>query len=112
MPGSAPTDQVFAKTKISEGKAMSKTPSKNPKNVVAKKAAPKKRAAKKSAAGAAPKHKIDPKMLGVLVCPKTRGPLIFDAEKNELISKKAKLAFPIRDGVPVLLETEARKLEA
>lgn len=54
--------------------------------------------------------KIDPKMLGILVCPKTRGPLVHDTEANELISKKAKLAFPIRDGVPILLEREARKL--
>ena len=54
---------------------------------------------------------IDPKMLGVLVCPKTRGPLIFDSEKNELISKKAKLAFPIREGVPIMLIEEARTLD-
>lgn len=54
--------------------------------------------------------KIDPKMLSILVCPKTRGPLIHDAEANELISKKAKLAYPIRDGVPILLEREARAL--
>ena len=54
--------------------------------------------------------KIDPKMLGILVCPKTRGPLVHDTETNELISKKAKLAFPIRDGVPILLEREARSL--
>lgn len=54
--------------------------------------------------------KIDPKMLGILVCPKTRGPLVHDIEANELISKKAKLAYPIRDGVPILLEREARAL--
>ncbi len=54
--------------------------------------------------------KIDPKMLGILVCPKTRGPLIHDTEARELISKKAKLAYPIRDGVPILLVNEARKL--
>jgi len=53
---------------------------------------------------------IDPKVLGILVCPKTRGPLIHDIEAQELISKKAKLAFPIRDGVPILLEREARPL--
>ncbi|MEP3889148.1 MAG: Trm112 family protein [Hellea sp.] len=54
---------------------------------------------------------IDPKMLGVLVCPKTRGPLTFDSATNELISKKAKLAFPIREGVPIMLIEEARELD-
>ena len=53
---------------------------------------------------------IDPKMLRVLVCPKTRGPLTLDTETYELISKKAKLAFPIRDGVPILLVERARAL--
>lgn len=53
---------------------------------------------------------IDPKMLSVLVCPKTRGPLIHDAETHELISKKAKLAYPIRDGVPILLIEAGRRL--
>jgi len=52
--------------------------------------------------------RIDPKMLGTLVCPKSRGPLIHDKQANELISKKAKLAYPIRDGVPILLESAAR----
>ena len=55
-------------------------------------------------------ERIDPKMLGILVCPKTRGPLTHDKNKNELISKKAKLAYPIRDGVPILLESAARAL--
>jgi len=54
---------------------------------------------------------IDPKMLGVLVCPKTRGPLTFDSKTNELISKKAKLAYPIREGVPIMLVEEARQLD-
>jgi len=54
---------------------------------------------------------IDPKMLGVLVCPKTRGPLTLDSSTNELISKKAKLAYPIREGVPIMLIEEARKLD-
>lgn len=58
-----------------------------------------------------PEPLIDPKMLGVLVCPKTRGPLAFDSKKNELISKKAKLAYPIREGVPIMLIEEARKLD-
>jgi uncharacterized protein YbaR (Trm112 family) len=54
---------------------------------------------------------IDPKMLNILVCPKTGGPLTFDSGTNELVSKKAKLAFPIRESVPVLLIDEARPLE-
>ena len=54
---------------------------------------------------------IDPKMLGVLVCPKTRGPLTYDSSSNELISKKAKLAYPIRQGVPIMLIEEARQLD-
>jgi len=54
--------------------------------------------------------KMDPKMLGMLVCPKTRGPLTHDTKTNELISKKAKLAYPIRDGVPIMLIHEARTL--
>jgi len=57
-----------------------------------------------------PASRIDPKMLGMLVCPKTRTPLIHDKAANELISKKAKLAYPIRDGVPILLENAARTL--
>lgn len=54
--------------------------------------------------------KIDPKMLSSLICPKSRGPLVHDTNTNELISKKAKLAYPIRDGVPIMLIHEARKL--
>jgi uncharacterized protein YbaR (Trm112 family) len=53
---------------------------------------------------------IDPKMLGVLVCPKTRGPLTYDNQTHELISTKAGLAYPVRDGVPILLIEEARAL--
>ncbi len=53
---------------------------------------------------------IDPKLLGVLVCPKTRSPLTYDREAGELISKKAKLAYPVREGVPIMLVDEARKL--
>jgi len=52
------------------------------------------------------------KLLEMLVCPVTKGPLEFDREANELISNSAKLAYPIRDGIPVLLEDEARALEA
>ena len=54
---------------------------------------------------------LDPRMLDILVCPLTKKPLKYDQEKQELISEKAKLAYPIRDGIPVLLPDEARKLE-
>ncbi len=48
----------------------------------------------------------DPKMLELLVCPVTKGRLIYDRDRNELVSEKAKLAFPIRDGVPIMLESK------
>jgi uncharacterized protein len=54
----------------------------------------------------------DPKMLELLVCPVTKGRLIYDRDRNELVSEKAKLAFPIRDGVPIMLESEARRIES
>ncbi len=53
---------------------------------------------------------MDAKLLQVLVCPVTKGPLIYNKAKNELISKSARLAYPIKDGIPVMLEDEARKL--
>lgn len=53
---------------------------------------------------------ISPKLLDLLVCPLTKGPLEYDKENQELISKKAKLAYPIRDGVPIMLVDEARPL--
>jgi len=53
----------------------------------------------------------DPKMLELLICPLTHGPLVYDREKGELVSKKAKLAYPIREGVPIMLAEEARKIE-
>lgn len=53
---------------------------------------------------------MDAKLLQILVCPVTKGPLIYDKKANELISKSARLAYPIRDGIPVMLEEEARKL--
>jgi uncharacterized protein YbaR (Trm112 family) len=57
-------------------------------------------------------HKtIDPRLLEVLVCPLTKTTLRYDRERQELISEAAKLAFPIRDGVPIMLPDEARKLE-
>ena len=55
--------------------------------------------------------RTDPKMLEMLVCPVTRGPLRYDSDKQELISEQAKLAFPIRDGIPIMLIDEARKLD-
>jgi uncharacterized protein len=54
---------------------------------------------------------MDSKLLQILVCPVTKGPLIYDKAKQELISKSARLAYPIRDGIPVMLEDEARRLE-
>jgi uncharacterized protein YbaR (Trm112 family) len=54
---------------------------------------------------------VDPKLLEILVCPMTKGPLQYDAEKQELISRAAKLAYPIRDGIPIMLPEEARKLD-
>ena len=54
---------------------------------------------------------MDAKLLQILVCPVTKGPLIFDKKNNELISKSARLAYPVREGIPVMLEDEARKLE-
>ncbi len=57
-------------------------------------------------------RKIDPKLLEILVCPLTKGPLRYDAEAQELISDQAGLAFPIRDGIPIMLLDEARQLDA
>ena len=56
-------------------------------------------------------HDVDPRLLEILVCPVTHGPLDYDRERGELISRSAKLAYPIRDGVPIMLPEEARKLE-
>jgi uncharacterized protein YbaR (Trm112 family) len=53
---------------------------------------------------------IDPKLLEILVCPVTKGPLIYDRERQELVSKLAGLAYPIRNGVPIMLAGEAREL--
>ncbi len=54
---------------------------------------------------------VDPKLLEILVCPLTKGPLEFDATRQELISRAAKLAYPIRDGIPIMLPEEARPLD-
>jgi len=58
-----------------------------------------------------PASSVDPKLLEILVCPVTKGTLEYDAEKQELISRKAKLAYPIRDGIPIMLPEEARRLD-
>jgi hypothetical protein len=55
---------------------------------------------------------VDPKLLEILVCPLTRQPLEYDRERNELISRAAGLAYPIRDGIPIMLPEEARPLGA
>jgi hypothetical protein len=53
---------------------------------------------------------IDPKLLEILVCPVTRMPLVYDRERQELVSKSAKLAYPVREGIPIMLPEEARTL--
>ncbi len=53
---------------------------------------------------------MNKKLLDILVCPVTKGPLIYDKKKQELVSKAARLAYPIKDGIPVMLEGEAREL--
>ena len=58
-----------------------------------------------------PAGEVDPKLLEILVCPLTKGPLEYDAEKQELISRSAKLAYPIRAGIPIMLPEEARRLD-
>ena len=58
-----------------------------------------------------PATRIDPKLLEILVCPVTKTTLEYDAAKQELISRAAKLAYPIRDGIPIMLPEEARQLE-
>jgi uncharacterized protein YbaR (Trm112 family) len=54
--------------------------------------------------------RVDPKLLEILVCPLTKGPLRYDAEAQELISEQAGLAYPIRDGIPIMLADEARTI--
>ncbi len=54
---------------------------------------------------------VDPKLLDLLVCPLTKGTLSLDRERNELVSDGARLAYPIRDGIPIMLVSEARKIE-
>ncbi len=54
---------------------------------------------------------MDPKLLEILVCPVTKGPLRYDRQRQELVSQSAGLAYPIRDAIPILLESEARRLD-
>jgi uncharacterized protein YbaR (Trm112 family) len=54
---------------------------------------------------------IDRKLLDLLVCPLTKGSLVYDQEKSELVSKSAHLAYPVRDGIPIMLPSEARTIE-
>lgn len=54
---------------------------------------------------------IDPKLMEILVCPVSKGPLRYDADRQELVSDKAGLAYPIRDGIPIMLPDEARSLD-
>jgi len=60
--------------------------------------------------GPASENRVDPKLLEILVCPLTKSPLRYDAEAQELISDQAQMAFPIRDGIPIMLVDEARNL--
>jgi uncharacterized protein YbaR (Trm112 family) len=54
---------------------------------------------------------VDPRLLEILVCPVTKGPLIYDRARGELISRAAGLAYPVRDGIPIMLPEEARRLD-
>jgi uncharacterized protein YbaR (Trm112 family) len=56
-------------------------------------------------------HEIDPRLLEILVCPVSRAPLVYDKARAELVSRSARLAYPIRDGIPILLPEEARELD-
>jgi len=58
-----------------------------------------------------PEGSVDPKLLEILVCPQTKGPLEFDGVRQELISRSAKLAYPIREGIPIMLPEEARRID-
>ena len=58
-----------------------------------------------------PERGVHPKLLAILVCPQTKGPLEFDSARQELIPRSAKLAYPIRDGIPIMLPEEARRID-
>jgi len=66
---------------------------------------------KPAGGGTVPAPGVDPKLLEILVCPLTKAPLRYDAEAQELISDQARLAYPIRDGIPIMLVDEARPLD-
>ena len=70
-----------------------------------------KRPAKTAGKAIDPKLEIDVRMLELLTCSLTKGPLIWDPAKGELVSRSAKLAYPVRDGIPVMLPSEARVIE-
>jgi uncharacterized protein YbaR (Trm112 family) len=55
--------------------------------------------------------RVDPRLLEILVCPRTKTPLVYDQARQELVSRAARLAYPIRDGIPIMLEEEARQLD-
>ncbi len=59
----------------------------------------------------AKRTEVDPKLLELLACPLTKGPLEYDADRCELISRKARLAYPVRGGIPIMLPSEARPIE-
>lgn len=63
------------------------------------------------AAAARPVHGVDPRLLEMLVCPLTKTTLHYDRERQELVSRVAKLAYPIRDGIPIMLPEEARRID-
>ena len=65
----------------------------------------------KEQAAHARKSAVDPKLLELLACPLTKGPLKWDADRNELVSRSARLAYPVRDGIPIMLPSEARRIE-
>ncbi|KAB2920803.1 MAG: Trm112 family protein [Hyphomicrobiaceae bacterium] len=60
---------------------------------------------------AKPAARVDPRLLEILVCPRTKTPLIYDEARQELISRAGRVAYPIRDGIPIMLEEEARVLD-
>ena len=64
-----------------------------------------------ASSGPAGAPRVDPRLLEILVCPVTKGTLEYDAGRQELVSRSAKLAYPIRDGIPIMLPEEARPLE-
>lgn len=61
--------------------------------------------------GGSPERSVDPKLLELLVCPVTKSTLDYDAVHQELVSRAARLAYPVRDGIPIMLPEEARRLE-